>query len=214
MEDSRCSDLNLFEGMDGFEKFDPLDDSSLLAILDDLEEGTLLSLLGNETLVSDVAGEMRIDDKIDDFPLMVETREQPQCSPFTSSDILSHDILDNASSNSPAQIETVTVLRKRSNKDSSKSPLKRARLDTDQLLSCVQHDHSYATVSRHVTEGGVAKELRTLVGSSSSDEEGSLSDAGMCRGVLCIVVGCYISHKMGCLLATTYATNNIYCVYV
>ncbi len=195
MEEIPCSDLNLFEGMDGFEKFDPLDDSSLLAILDDLEEGTLLSLLGNETLVSDVAGEMSIDGKMDDFPVMVEPREQPYCSPFTSSDVLSRDILINGSSSSPAQVDTVSVLRKRSNKETSKhplqetcqvSPLKRARLDTDQLLSCVRHDHSYATVSRHVTEGGVAKELRTLVGSSSSDEEGSLSDAGMCG----VHVGC------------------------
>lgn len=47
-------DLNIFDGMEGFEEFNPMDDSSLASILDDLEEGTLLSLLEDKNLFIDL----------------------------------------------------------------------------------------------------------------------------------------------------------------
>ena len=41
-------DLSIFEGMVGFEDFNPMDDSALTTIFDDLQEGTLLSILNDE----------------------------------------------------------------------------------------------------------------------------------------------------------------------
>ena len=52
--DSQDRDLYIFDGMKGFEDFDPMDDSSLNAILDDLQEGTLLSLLNDNSIFNDL----------------------------------------------------------------------------------------------------------------------------------------------------------------
>ncbi len=205
------AELNLFEGMDGFEKFNPLDDSSLLAILDDLEEGTLLSLLGNESLVSDFSGEMN------SFPFIMESVSQPErdveelypSSPIAINELAQkqRDVENDPSaplltvatdqlSTLPGQTtRTVTddddtlcntlckplnPMKRSLPQSPAKSPLKRAKLETDDLLSSVRHDHSYAAASAcHVTSGRPEeKTLRTPAG-SSSDEEGSLSDAGM-----------------------------------
>ena len=101
MDEGLSVDLNIFEGMEGFEEFNPMDDSSLAAILDDLEEGTLLSLLGDENLLSDMCTDVRSDlktcdglggvskncDIISDLfldSLSVPTREQPICAPAVS----------------------------------------------------------------------------------------------------------------------------------
>lgn len=102
MDEELSVDLNIFEGMEGFEEFNPMDDSSLAAILDDLEEGTLLSLLGDDNLLSDMPTDVRSDlkncdgvegvsedcDIISDLfleSLGEPTREQPVCDPAVSS---------------------------------------------------------------------------------------------------------------------------------
>lgn len=52
-ESCQYSDLSVFEGMVGFEDFDPMDDSTVTTIFDDLHEGTLLSIL-NDDLFNDL----------------------------------------------------------------------------------------------------------------------------------------------------------------
>lgn len=187
---SEQAELNLFEGMDGFEKFNPLDDSSLLAILDDLEEGTLLSLLGDESLVSDVTGEIS-----NSFPLMESVNQERDTEELCPALLNQLPPVEHNGEDEPANflatVETDTLNTPSSNtmkrplpdSPSLKSPLKRARLDTsEELLSSVRHDHSYAappSAACHVTNEGVAGKTASTPVGSSSDEEGSLSDAGV-----------------------------------
>ena len=220
MDESLPTDLNLFEGMEGFEKFNPMDDSSLTAILDDLEEGTLLSLLGDETLLNDETGAVNPVNTMEytDFPIMDflnDTREHPQCDVIGG---ISHSVepaqisgpLTGTLSSHTNRTETDKVLTssisKRPLQEPSQvtsNPLKRARLDspvvdTDHILSCIQHDHSYATSHRRGSSEDVervSKEPRSPVG-SSSDEEGSLSDAGtgecVCGCICNVPMFCYV----------------------
>lgn len=204
MEEALSTDLNIFQGLEGFEKFDPLDDSSLAAILDDLEEGTLLSMLGDETLVNGLADEIhgstgKIETK--DFAIAditSETRGQPQFKTFTPGDQTIVQTSTNLSTtNSPLEDlnDSVALLSKRPLTEAppQTNPLKRARLDSvdgDYLLTCVHHDHSYA--SSQCVGGGrervrVCKEQPRTPVASSSDEEGSLSDAGTHTHTLCML---------------------------
>ncbi len=185
------TELNLFEGMDGFEKFNPLDDSSLLAILDDLEEGTLLSLLGDESLVSEVSSEMNTKSfpQIEMEPVSQERDIEDLCAILLNEELPPLQNNNEKPDNPSPAISTQTKANdtiskplntmKRPISDSSlESPLKRARLDPEELLSSIRHDHSYAAPVCHVTSEKAGKSHRMSPG-SSSDEEGSLSDAGM-----------------------------------
>jgi len=164
------SELNLFEGLEGFENFNPLDDNSLLAILDDLEEGTLMSMLDNKTLLNDVSGEISNDIQtpckstdFDVMDLLNNPMEQPQCE-------LSEDKFDTEMdiSKDPLTPETLGPVVKKSPVQEAllSGNRKRARMDPEYLVSCIEHDHCYS-----VRQPGTPA-------ASSSDEEGSLSDAG------------------------------------
>ncbi len=177
------NDLYIFEGMEGFEDFNPSDDSTLVALLDDLQEETLLTLLDDNLLTENDPLE-RIN--INDFPFRMTEED----SLGIETDSLQPEYYSENHS-SPLASDNLLEKSKRSRKDIATSQdclIKRARLDNSAdhcsepisnyncALAYVMHDHCYTSTSgqssRHSNANSDEEQER-------SNEEGSGSDTGM-----------------------------------
>lgn len=180
IDDNLC----IFEGMEGFEGINPSDDSSLIALLDDLQEETLLHLFDDDLFAKDLS-EFSLDNHSQNesqyshnIPCPEDSFDAPQltCCEVNPSDFLvSKDLLHGTNKHSRFEL----------NDTADHCTSKKARLDClaeadstsahKHTLAYVTHDHCYATVK--------GRHLSPISNSNSdeeaSNEEGSNSDTGI-----------------------------------
>lgn len=156
------NDLDIFKGMDGFEGLAD-DDSILVALLDDLQENTLLTLMGDNLLQ-------------DDF----QFDESNLCPPPVDSCFLigGHGNLKVDASCRNSGRSSVSQCKRQRNEQQCEDS-KRLRLNTpatndlrlnhdakDTTLMHIMHDHCYASTNSNSDE-------------ENSNEEGNCSDTGV-----------------------------------
>ena len=178
------SNLHVFSDMEGFEDLNSSDDSSLVALLDDLQDETLLTLLNDDLFVRDLcenpfetAGQEYVySDPGNEESLVQEVpcqepayyRDKPICTSTSIED--------------DKEVSGVVGGSKRDRTDTvCGSVQKRLKLDhqstnsRDVALANVMHDHCYTSVN---------EDCNSLCQSNSnsdeetSNEEGSSSDTG------------------------------------
>lgn len=186
------SDLYIFKGMEGFEEFNPSDDSTLIALLDDLQEDTLMTLFSDDLLMG-----------VSEDPFKEGSYSAGQSlqseSPFNiDNDVLYRDIKYCQESNSLEDFSDQRKLKrsKQLRQEGEIGPLKRPRLnsisekyilDHEHTLTCVRHDHSYALPpeddqSSHLNSPNSDEEV--------SNEESNNSDAGKALNIQCYISLC------------------------
>ncbi len=173
---SELDNLCLFEGMAGFEDVNVNDDSSLMALLDDLNEETLVNLLDDDLLakdLSDFSRETRYDMETDNQDGYKSCTDDFLCSrqhPVSVVDPSEYLVTPVSNSVFDDLDEVASVMC-----------VKKARLDVledsdsverEHAKICVLHDHSYATQR---------SDRQMSSSNSNSDEEGSNSDTGMLK---------------------------------
>lgn len=183
------SDLHIFKGMEGFENLSSSDDSSLVAILDDLQDETLMTLFNDNLFgkeLCDPLGQACIyKNEISlfpsDFPCCeVCMSDSPCCEVHMERDTSSsaEDILrKKIPINKRERVDDVyESMQKRVKLDISSEQPRSLVLDQHAALACVMHDHCYTLAS---------EDSHSLcLSSSNSDEEtaneeGSSSDTGI-----------------------------------
>ena len=199
VKDSLCS----FESIVGHEEHNPIDDSTLTAMFDDLQEGTLLSTLNNHVfhdLVTDskgswIAQDLEMSEMIEqsitgNFNLdnlfenassrgsssKVSNEETPTLSVSKSGMVMDDE-------NEPSHLIPAVNICSSSMRETSSSPSSSKgdelspTIDLQQQLDCIHHDHCY---TMNVKEGDNKQSSCRSAYSSSSDslEEGTNSDGG------------------------------------
>lgn len=193
MEDPENCGISVFEDMDGFEGFNPMDDSSLNEIFDDLQEGTLLSML-NEQVFDDPASYQngvyaaqqteecvqRGREELDVHKLFSELNQSVCSINGLSEDknVLKHhehrsqinDPSNPVQSNCVSPIlPSCQTTRKRVRRDSCEDSLGSKEemyvMSPQHLLECVHHDHCYVVAGRKECHG--------------NDRRGSLSEGSV-----------------------------------
>jgi hypothetical protein len=159
------SDLYIFKGMEGFESSN---DSELVALLDDLHEDTLMTLLDDNLFVQELC----------EHPFQ---GEDEQFNPSSASDtpLRSVDTESNSEQSQPSEYLNSIKLEgnKRLNENVQVDSMKRAKLDMSDkqssALASVVHDHCYALLheDQHNSSANSDEE--------ASNEESSGSDTGM-----------------------------------
>ena len=178
--DCKESDLYIFNGLEGFENFSTTDDSSIVALLDELQDETLMALLDDNMFTSGSPFGIFGQDCCDNVSLLVTEK----CSGTQTLESHKKEISDRTK-------------RSRSDSDTNEdSTLKRAKLSSitkqhrnsisshDHTLACVMHDHCYASTyedqhSLHQSGNNSDEE--------ASNEEGSSSDTG----IWCNILSCH-----------------------
>ena len=165
---SHEDDLDIFKGMDGFEDLAD-DDSILVALLDDLQENTLLTLMGDNLLQDDL--------QLDESNFSVAPSDE-NFLPISGDGNLRVDVSSRNNCKSGAS------QCKRQRTEPQCEDTKRLRLDKsatdglvlnydskDAALMHIMHDHSYASTSSFYSHSNSDEE--------TSNEEGNSSDTGM-----------------------------------
>lgn len=182
------SDLYIFEGLEGFEELSCSDDSILVALLDNLQEETLMTLLDDNLLGKDLK-----DDPFDGFDQSKYdilpaidgcAAEVPicHCDSDSKKDLQK---ISTSFGNDSCDLRISCDNAKRQRKDASDSEvLKRIKLDTssseslsryklaDAALLHVRHDHCYASTLESRCYSSTNSDEET------GNEEGSSSDTG------------------------------------
>ena len=205
------SDISIFEGMVGFEDFNPMDDSSITTIFDDLQEGTLLSILKDE-LFDDILSNRKetcvtqqSEDQIKEIDACTSSNSCEENSFASSTEIQYYDEHMQLSCRS----DNVHLLRvpddtsvfacsldpmpkkriKCENYENSVGREKRSSVvNLQHLIECVQHDHCYTAaeiknkkMKSSTRRGSFTSERSVRSTSSDSQEEGSNSDGGVVK---------------------------------
>jgi len=173
---SELGSLNLFDGMEGFESVDVNDDSSLMALLDDLKEETLVSLLDDNLLARELS----------DFSWQAKACHQSEGDLCFHNDLCSDEFLWSRHQVSVERPEDYLVGTARPRCEEVEEVgcigTKKARLDvrkdedfaggggeakSERAVKGVLHDHSYARQTNQRQESP---------SNSNSDEEASNED--------------------------------------
>lgn len=171
--------LCVFEGMEGFDGVSLSDDSSLIALLDDLKEETLVSLLDDNLFAKDLS----------DFSWDSRCRSQTegQCSRvYSCTDEFLCSRQQPLSVVDPKEYLVSCEDSRDGMDDAADYGIKKARLDIStnetsdgfeiqHALTCVLHDHSYATEANHQQ----ISSSNSNSDEEASNEEGSNSDTGI-----------------------------------
>lgn len=178
------SDLNIFRGMEGFEESD---DSMLVALLDDLHEDTLMTLLDDNLFVKEIC-QHPFGEGEDSIELQANYYGESHSEDFDMEEVLSMRECLSLSEETSRECLSVTKPHhlegnKRLRSDSNHENLpKKAKLDRpakrslstgfSTAVASVMHDHCYATIQedRHNSNANSDEE--------TSNEEGSSSDTG------------------------------------
>ena len=185
------TDLEIFNGMEGFENLNSTDDSSLVALLDDLQDETLMTLLNDGLFVKElcdspfqsVGQDSMYSHQENWFPSDVPVHDSSHVRSISSS--TEETVL-------PARVSNILDGNKRERVDSSQEKVcKRLKLDSPNeepkaqdrgtVLANVMHDHCYTSS---------CEDCVSLYQSSfhsdeeTSNEEGSGSDTGICSNNL------------------------------
>ena len=185
MKTSELGGLSIFQGMEGFEGVDINDDSSLMALLDDLKEETLISLLDDNLLARD----------LNDFSWEAKTHHQTEDDLCSHNKLCSDEFLwsrHQVAVGSPDEylVDAVSLASSRCDEvEDFGVEAKRARLDVrkdeefaggskgrrEHAVKSVLHDHSYArhTVQRQGSPSNSNSD------EEASNEDSSNSDTGM-----------------------------------
>ena len=161
------SDLCIFKGLKGFENSD---DSTLVALLDDLHEDTLLTLLEDNLFAKELCGHPFEGEDEGHLTLRLDS---PLCSVDTES---STDDTKNHGECLSSVRRALEGNKRLRNDNMQENILKKIKLDAPakslSTLASVMHDHCYASL----------QEDRDMSNSNSdeetSNEEGSSSDTG------------------------------------
>ena len=182
--------LFIFQGMEGFEGLNSSDDSTLVTLLDDLQEETLINLLDDDFFGKSLS----------DFSLGNRSRSDDQfCHTLPcTEESLDMCLRSGSVVLSPSDFLVSTELMCDNDKqsrfeleDSGVCTVKRARLDSsiredtesifgnEHALTCIMHDHCYTIVE------GLCQPSSSNTNSDeeASNEEGSNSDTGTYMGV-------------------------------
>lgn len=185
-ENHKESDLYIFEGLEGFEELNCSDDSILVALLDDLQEETLMTLLDDNLLAKDLKHDPFDgfdQSKYDTLPAITDcTAEIPTCR-FDSDS--KKDLQEKAFGSDSHNFKISCDSAKRQRKNTRDSEvLKRIKLDTpcsetlsryksaDAALVHISHDHCYASALDSRCYSSTNSDEET------GNEEGSSSDTG------------------------------------
>ena len=192
------SELSLFKDMIGFEEFNAIDDS---AIFDDLQEGTLLSILKDDLFVDLVPYQKGALLDQQEEPCVQQDFDVDKCNEISSSCEGSNKLSACGTMQCHGQPMQVSrkddsakqtqmgyrMTRKRMRRGSCQHGLGVKKQlshmsNPKQLLEFVQHDHCYVASSKSVDtdrkQSGLLRERSSRSTSRESLEEGSNSDAG------------------------------------
>lgn len=186
------SDLNIFNGMEGFEDFSGSDDSLLVALLDDLQEETLMTLLSDNLFAKEVCDnpfekteeDSNCSDKcnlpwlLDDSPCnenLTVGDSLVKGGPLSSAEITQYSVLLDGSKRERSDSVCGSVL-KRVKVDSLAEQPRGPILDRHAAVASVMHDHCYAL---SCDDHHSPLNSNTNSDEETSNEEGSNSDTGM-----------------------------------
>ena len=94
------SESSLFENMIEFEEFNPVDDTAIDTIFDDLQEGTLLSILKDELFVDLVPYQKRVFLDQQDKQCLQRTKEDLDMDKFSQNSVLSSSLCQESNQSS------------------------------------------------------------------------------------------------------------------
>jgi len=166
-------ELNIFKGMEGFEDVRNSDDSVLVALLDELQEETLMTLLSDDLF----AKELRSS------PFEGEIEYDISCSEESSpiADSIIQDQVNSGSKRERCNSAPSDTIKRRKVDTSPFSHV----LDHEKALRAVMHDHCYAlTFEERLTNTNCHEETcedhlsSTNSDEETSNEEGNSSDTG------------------------------------
>ena len=192
VKDSLCSVKSIM----GCEERNPSNDSTLIAMFEDLQEGTLLSALNNDVLDTDsranwiaqdvgmvgsITGKFNLDNLFESVPFVdnssgkVYINEESSASESgTVTDDENEPSQVGPTENSCSSLTTYQASLISGNSCSSKGDALPPTVDLQQQLDCIHHDHCY------IKESGAKQGSFRSAYSSSSDslEESTNSDGG------------------------------------
>lgn len=182
----REGDLNIFKGMEGFE--DLTDDSILVALLDDLQEETLMTLMDDSLLVEDIQFKGIAESSYTALPSDDRcVTETPICSRDLSSE-KSQDVHNTFLTNGNSREDDPNRFKRQRNDSDSRNP-KRVKLEkftcdsllkydsTDAALTHIMHDHCYASALMECNGSVCHSNINS--DEETGNEEGSSSDTGV-----------------------------------
>lgn len=162
-EHAKSGDLSIFSGMEGFEELSPSDDSTLVALLDDLKEETLMTLLDCDMFIKDLNTPIGSNSPESDIEYKSPISLM-EVSQYAGGD------LDSCRKTKHTRSETLSSESSKKVKIDDEDPTK------DFVLASIKHDHCYA--STKLFEGHVHQSSCSNSDEEPSLEEGSSSDTG------------------------------------
>lgn len=180
-------DLDIFRGMEGFEDCNGSDDSAIAALLDDLQDETLMTLLNDDLFVREVCdnpfepthGDSSYSDQGSLFVSDVACSETIQSAgSFVKRNYSGSGVVLTEFSDGNKRIRNDSVQesgQKRLKMESSAEQPRSLMRDCDATLANVLHDHCY-TLSNEACRSPYHS--NTNSDEEASNEEGSSSDTG------------------------------------
>ena len=179
MDKESEGDLHVFKGLEGFEDVCNSDDSVLVALLDDLQEETLMTLLDDDLFSKDLGDNLFNLPTVDSYT----TTDSEKCVLDAHSTCRTTDLGTPVGCIKKSGCVDVNKPKRRRTDAKSTGVVKRTRLEgfpdcardsdcVDLALAHVMHDHCYASTQEVTYHSGSNSDEET------GNEEGSSSDTG------------------------------------